>query len=307
MVEGITKKTATVTSEDGWTYTFTNLPRVNKNGVTINYSVVENSVPAGYTASAVSGNMTSGFAITNSHTPEKITISGTKHWEYPNNVQVQKPNRITIDLLADGNVVESRQINASTGWTYTFTARDKYKAGAVGQEIAYTLNERGTNASGLVTINGEEYKVTTNGTDITNTLQRTIFTIDKTSNYGKNGNVKQNADIKYTITVSNVGNKTGSTSVRDSRLNGLISSRTLSTIPNNTGVTITYSDGTTAPTGKTINDLMGSQGISLPNIKGGTSVTLEFTLRATGKINSTITNTVNIGNRSSSVTLRITR
>ncbi len=115
-----------------WNYTFTNLPRYAE-GEEITYTVTENAV-AGYTT-AVTGNVTDGFTITNTHTPEVITISGTKTWNDENDADGIRPASITVNLLADGRTVSSAVV---TDWTYSFSGLSKY---VNGREIVYSVTE----------------------------------------------------------------------------------------------------------------------------------------------------------------------
>lgn len=64
--DGKLKDTATVTAEDGWKWTFANLPK-DDNGKDIVYTITEDKIP-GYD-SVITGNASTGFTITNSHTP----------------------------------------------------------------------------------------------------------------------------------------------------------------------------------------------------------------------------------------------
>ena len=62
--DGKLKDTATVTAEDGWKWTFANLPK-DDNGKDIVYTITEDKIP-GYD-SVITGNVSTGFTITNSH------------------------------------------------------------------------------------------------------------------------------------------------------------------------------------------------------------------------------------------------
>ena len=126
-----TGKTVTLNAANNWEDTFTNL-RKYKPGTTteIKYTVKEDAI-ANYNG-VVSGDMATGFTITNTNT-EKTTIKVTKAW-------VGTPAAsVTIKLLADGTEKEIVTLTATDNWTHTFTNLDKYAAD--GHEIVYTVDE----------------------------------------------------------------------------------------------------------------------------------------------------------------------
>ena len=126
-----TGKTVTLNAANNWEDTFTNL-RKYKPGTTteIKYTVKEDAV-ANYNG-VVSGDMATGFTITNTNT-EKTTVKVTKAW-------VGTPaSSVTIKLFADGTEKETVTLTATDNWTHTFTNLDKYAAD--GHEIVYTVDE----------------------------------------------------------------------------------------------------------------------------------------------------------------------
>jgi hypothetical protein len=76
--------------------------------------------------------------VTNSYTPEKTEVSGTKTWIDNNDQDGKRPESITINLLANGKVIDSVVVTEADGWKFTFTDLDKY---ANGEEIVYTITE----------------------------------------------------------------------------------------------------------------------------------------------------------------------
>ncbi|ORO53603.1 adhesin [Streptococcus oralis subsp. oralis] len=132
-----TGKTLELNARNGWAGSFTDLD-ADKGGTPIQYTVVEVTV-AGYT-SKVTGDAASGFTITNSYSPETVDVKATKNWEDANNQDGKRPTKITINLLADGKKVDSKEIQAAADgtWTATFEKLAKYKAG---KEIKYTVTE----------------------------------------------------------------------------------------------------------------------------------------------------------------------
>ena len=121
---------------NSWTYTWSDLDQ-KKAGQDITYTVEEVGTVTGYTT-AVSGTAATGFTVTNTHTPEKTSISGTKTWSDADNQDGKRPESITVNLLADGNVYASQTVTAASNWKYNFTDLPKYKAG---KEIKYKVEE----------------------------------------------------------------------------------------------------------------------------------------------------------------------
>ena len=132
-----TGKTLELTEANGWAGSFKDLD-ADKGGTPIQYTVVEVTVP-GYT-SEVTGDAASGFTITNSYLPETVVVKATKNWDDANNQDGKRPTKITINLLADGQQVDSKEVQAAADgtWTVEFTKLAKYKAG---KEITYTVTE----------------------------------------------------------------------------------------------------------------------------------------------------------------------
>ena len=132
-----TGETLTLTEANGWAGSFTNLD-ADKGGTPIKYTVVEVTV-TGYT-SDVTGDAASGFTITNSYSPETVDVKATKNWDDANNQDGKRPTKITINLLADGQKHDSKEVQAAADgtWTVEFTKLAKYKDG---KEIKYTVTE----------------------------------------------------------------------------------------------------------------------------------------------------------------------
>ena len=149
LADGVKKQSIAVTAENDWKYTFTNLDRY-ANGKEIKYTVSEETV-SGYTTEV------SGYDITNTYIPEVTTVSGKKTWVDSNNQDGIRPDKITVNLLRDGELIKSIDVTAANDWEYTFTDLDKYRDG--GQIINYTVTENAVAG----------YDTTIEGYDITNT------------------------------------------------------------------------------------------------------------------------------------------
>lgn len=145
--------TAIIKEEENWTYTFDKLPEYN-NGSIISYTLEETLIE-GYITNIEESEKT--FTITNTHEKEQVIISGEKTWDDNDNQDGKRPTTITINLLANGVVVETKEVSADSdgNWTYTFT-KDKYQDK---EEIKYTLEE--VSVEGYTTIIEEgSYNIT---------------------------------------------------------------------------------------------------------------------------------------------------
>ena len=183
-----------VRKSDNWTYTFTDLPKY-ANGEEITYTITENAVE-GYTTSV------NGYNITNTHTPEKISITGTKTWDDADNQDGKRPDVITVNVIANGNEtpVESKEVRKSDNWTYTFTDLPKY---ANGEEITYTITENAV----------EGYTTSVNGYNITNTHTPEKISITGTKTW-MNDNEEQRPD-SITVNLLENGTTVNSTEVTE--------------------------------------------------------------------------------------------
>ena len=161
--DGTEVTSKTVTANDNWSWSFTGLDKYNS-GTEIVYTISEDTV-ADYTT------VVDGYNITNTHTPEKTIISGSKTWNDNNNQDGKRPESITVRLFADGTEVTSKEVTANDNWSWSFTDLDKYNSGT---EIVYTISEDEV----------ADYTTVVNGYDVTNTHtpEKTTITGSKTWN-----------------------------------------------------------------------------------------------------------------------------
>ncbi|MDQ8806171.1 Cna B-type domain-containing protein, partial [Streptococcus ruminantium] len=111
---------------------FNDLRKFHADGKEIKYTIKEDAIE-NY-QSEVTGDMASGFTVTNTNI-EKVSVPVTKTWNDNNDQDGKRPQSITVNLLADGEVIKSQQVTAENDWKYTFTDLPKY---ANGKEIVYT-------------------------------------------------------------------------------------------------------------------------------------------------------------------------
>ncbi len=131
--------TAVLSEENNWQHTFLQVDIVNEYGMPYLYSFVETPVE-GYTSRTefVDANH---YTVRNTHPNEQVDISGRKEWDDNDNALELRPDKITVNLLRDGEKIDSRVVKPDSkgNWAYSFGKRDKYAAG--GREYVYTLEE----------------------------------------------------------------------------------------------------------------------------------------------------------------------
>lgn len=77
--------------------------------------------------------------VTNKHEPEDVNLKGKKTWDDDNDRDRKRPERIKVNLLADGEKIQEKFVTAKDDWAYEFKDLPKYKEG--GTEIIYTITE----------------------------------------------------------------------------------------------------------------------------------------------------------------------
>ena len=192
---------ATASADTDWKYSFTNLDK-KANGKDIVYTVTEDEVES-YQG------VIDGYNITNTHTPETITFSFEKIWVDANNQDGIRPDKIKVNLLADGKVVDTKEITGETkqNWQSNFTDLPKYNNG---REIEYSVKEEAVPS-------GYEVSYKDNNT-IINTHSPSKRMIEGTKTWNDNDNndgirpdkitVKLFADNIYTGKTFEVSSKT---------------------------------------------------------------------------------------------------
>lgn len=160
-----TEKTLTLNAGNNWRGTFSELDKY-ENGREVTYTIEEVSV-TGYEPE-ISGSSSTGFTITNTHTPETITISGSKTWDDANDQDGKRPSSITIRLYANGVEQKDKEVTADDDWKWSFAGLPKYENGL---EINYTITEDTV----------DEYTPAYNGFNVTNTYtpEQTRVTVTK--------------------------------------------------------------------------------------------------------------------------------
>ena len=165
--DGTEVTSKTVTANDNWSWSFTGLDKYNS-GTEIVYTISEDTV-ADYTT------VVDGYNITNTHTPEKISISGSKTWDDNGDQDGKRPESITVRLFADGRVVSHKEITENDNWSWSFTGLDKYNSGT---EIVYTISEDEV----------ADYTTVVNGYDVINTHKTETTSVSGRKTWNDNNN-----------------------------------------------------------------------------------------------------------------------
>lgn len=115
-----------------WHGTFKDIP-VFENGNEIKYTIKEELVE-GYNSSI------ENYKITNSYTPEIISISGQKTWDDEENKYGKRPDMIKVSLMKGDKVIQTVEVKSDENgeWNYSFDPVDKYEQGKL---INYSVKE----------------------------------------------------------------------------------------------------------------------------------------------------------------------
>ena len=157
-IAGLSSGTQKLNGENGWKYTFTDLPKYHA-GKPVEYTVEEVNIPAGYTKT-ITGNATDGFNITNTYTPEKVQVSGLKNWNDDGNAAGTRPGSITIRLYANGSEIDHKTVTEKDGWSWNWTGLNRYDTDH--KEISYTISEDAVDG----------YTSSISGYNVTNTVNK---------------------------------------------------------------------------------------------------------------------------------------
>ena len=218
---GSTTSTKEVTIEGNTTnYTVSNVDKY-AHGVEINYSIDGQAISK-YEKSK------SGNDITYTHTPDKVTVSGTITWEDANNQDGKRPSEVVIEL-SNGDTATA---NAASNWkykfenlpknnngtaiNYTITAPDQadYTKDVNGNNVTYTHTPEKVTLAGTISFNDENDKYGFRPNEITVTIKKGSTTVKtlkaKESNswsYSTTLDKYANgSEINYTISTNEVSN-----------------------------------------------------------------------------------------------------
>ena len=150
--DGTKVQSRQITAANDWKYQFTDLQKY-KDGKEIKYTITEDAVD-GYTSSI------DGFHITNTYTPEKVQVSGSKNWNDDGNAAGTRPGSITIRLYANGSEIDHKTVTEKDGWSWNWTGLNRYDTDH--KEISYTISEDAVDG----------YTSSISGYNVTNTVNK---------------------------------------------------------------------------------------------------------------------------------------
>ncbi|OAV83740.1 hypothetical protein BA718_02755 [Streptococcus gallolyticus subsp. gallolyticus] len=104
-----------------------------------NYIITETKAPTGYAIADPVTAEADNSTVTVTDKKATVEVTGTKTWDDNNDQDGKRPDSITVNLLANGTVVDTKTVTADDNWTYAFSDLDQYDAD--GNEIAYTVSE----------------------------------------------------------------------------------------------------------------------------------------------------------------------
>src|SRR5699024_5186292 len=165
--------------ENDWTHTWTKLAVNEPVGNEIEYTVKELNAHEDYEVDIDDENL-GNVIITNSYTPELTEVSGEKIWDDADNQDGVRPEKITVNLLADGIPIDSKEVTVEDNWGYTFTDLPVYQPGKVGQEIEYKVVEAEV---------PEDYEVDYDGNNIINSYDPELTEVSITKEWNDEDNL----------------------------------------------------------------------------------------------------------------------
>ena len=136
LADGEVIDTVALSEENEWSYGWTKLDGF-AGGEEIIYTVTEDKVE-NYSTRIDKAENSYDFTITNSRTVEEIAISVEKVWSDSDNAEGFRTDSVTVNLIANDEVVESVKLNAGNNWSYEWTGLQKY---VDGEEVVYDVTE----------------------------------------------------------------------------------------------------------------------------------------------------------------------
>src|SRR5699024_7104586 len=140
LADGEEVETVDLMANEDWSHVFTDLDAFDEDGQPITYTVKEVVGDERNEAydSKVTGDAEDGFTVTNTRTAE-ASIKVSKEWKDDGAEASDRPDTITVNLLANGTVIREHDVKAVDDWTLTIDELAKYDE--FGKEIEYSITE----------------------------------------------------------------------------------------------------------------------------------------------------------------------
>src|SRR5699024_1323519 len=127
LADGEEVETVDLMANEDWSHVFTDLDAFDEDGQPITYTVKEvvgDEWNEEYD-SKVTGDAEDGFTVTNTRTAE-ASIKVSKEWKDDGAEASDRPDTITVNLLANGTVISEHDVKAVDDWTLTIDELAKY-------------------------------------------------------------------------------------------------------------------------------------------------------------------------------------
>ena len=124
---GTEKASKIVSAADNWKWSLGELP-VYKDGEKVEYTITEDDIVGNNAEEDYSKNI-DGFSVTNTHSPTKNVVSGTITWLDSEDSSGQRPDSVTLNLHANGEIVETKIVtqDAYGDWLFEFDVTELKK------------------------------------------------------------------------------------------------------------------------------------------------------------------------------------
>ncbi|MBQ6509535.1 MAG: Cna B-type domain-containing protein, partial [Flexilinea sp.] len=161
--------------------TWTDLP-VKQEGATVTYEVTEVPV-SGYNApsyapaniEATQTEHSGTITVTNKHIPEETEVKVFKVWDDADDQDGYRPDDVTVNLLADGSIIDTVTLSEENEWSYSWTKLDKKAKGA---DIDYTVTENAVSEYTTKIVKNDENSFSYTVTN-SHTPEKTEYTVTK--------------------------------------------------------------------------------------------------------------------------------
>ena len=179
----------------------------NVETITTYYTVVESDVveekPIMNTATIIIPDVPGKDSTEEVPVNPDTSVSGTKIWKDNNNEYKTRPTSIVINLLQNGEQIDSKKVVATDEWAYTFDKLPKYDVD--GKEYTYTITEN--EVAGYVT--------EISGNDVINTVTG-ITEVSGTKTWKDNNNEYKTRPESITINLLQNGKQINSKEIGES-------------------------------------------------------------------------------------------
>src|SRR5699024_7338219 len=128
--EVVQEQEVTANGDNEWNYTFTDLPKFDKAGKEITYTVAEKEVPEGYEVTEKDNNLINLRVGT-------TEVDITKLWK--DEQETDRPDTIKVNLLQNGEFYEEYEVTEENDWKLTITDLPEFDEEGVAYE--YTVKE----------------------------------------------------------------------------------------------------------------------------------------------------------------------